>query len=321
MVGRDRDLSFMRLPEGRCSANTGVLAELLYPLVRPVNMVLMLPLAFSSNAFKKNTLSEAIQSIGQIGYAGVELMADLHHAWPTTFDAPRRRQTARQLSDLGLVISNVNAFTCFVHGDTYHPTWIEHDPQQVQIRVDHTRRCLEMAQEFGARTLSIQPGGPMIGMGLTRQQGLDRFAEALSRCLDSARQTGVILAVEPEPGLLIQTAEEYLDFKNRYFPDEPMIRMNCDIGHLFCVGDDPASVIRAMPQQIAHVHLEDIGANHVHQHLTPGRGVIDFVAIFEALEEIAYAGWVTVELYPYESTAAGVARSAFDHLQRLLQRD
>ena len=51
-------------------------------------------LAFSTNAFKKNTLDEAIDAIGGIGYAGVELMADLHHAYPPTMDASRRRRTA-----------------------------------------------------------------------------------------------------------------------------------------------------------------------------------------------------------------------------------
>ena len=69
-----------------------------------------------------------------------------------------------------------------------------------------------------------------------------------------------------------------------------------------------------MPEEIAHVHLEDIGANRVHQHLVPGKGSIDFVALFAALDEIGYGGWVTVELYPYETTAAGVAKAAFDRL-------
>ncbi len=275
----------------------------------------MRKLAFSSNAFKKNTLAEAIDAIGGIGYVGVELMADLHHAWPPTFDAARRRDTARQLADRGLVVSNVNAFTCFVHGDTYHPTWIEPDPKQVQVRIDHTNRSLELAQQFGVRTLSIQPGGPTIGRSITRREAEDQFAESLSRCVDTARATGVIIAIEPEPGLLIQTAQEYLDFKLRYFRDEPMIKMNCDIGHLFCVGDDPASVIRTMPEHVAHVHLEDIGANHVHQHLTPGRGVIDFRSIFDAMNAVNYSGWTTVELYPYETTAAGVAKAAWEHLQ------
>lgn len=277
----------------------------------------MRKLAFSSNAFKKNTLADAIDAIGGIGYVGVELMADLHHAWPPTFDSARRRDTARQLADRGLVVSNVNAFTCFVHGDTYHPTWIEPDPKQVQIRIDHTNRSLELAQQFGVRTLSIQPGGPTIGRSITRREAEDQFAESLSKCVGTARATGVIIAIEPEPGLLIQTAQEYLDFKLRYFRDEPMIKMNCDIGHLFCVGDDPATVIRSMPEHVAHVHLEDIGANHVHQHLTPGRGVIDFRSIFDAMNAVNYAGWTTVELYPYETTAAGVARAAWEHLQNI----
>ncbi len=291
------------------------------PLVARVGVsrtiVAMRKLAFSSNAFKKNTLTEAIDSIGGIGYVGVELMADLHHAWPPTFDAPRRRDTRKQLSDRGLVVSNVNAFTCFVHGDTYHPTWIENDAKQVQIRIDHTIRSLEMSQEFGVKTLSIQPGGPTIGTTLTREQAEERFAESLSKCIATARSSGVVIGIEPEPGLLIQTAQEYLDFKLRFFGDEPMVKMNCDIGHLFCVGDDPASVIRSMPEHVAHVHLDDIGANHVHQHLTPGKGVIDFKAIFAALDAIHYDGWTTVELYPYETTAAGVAKAAWEHLRGL----
>jgi sugar phosphate isomerase/epimerase len=273
-------------------------------------------LAFSSNAFKKNTLSEAISSLGAIGYSAVELMADLHHAWPPTFDVRRRAETKRQLADLGMVVSNVNAFTCFVQDDTYHPTWIENDPKQLQIRIDHTNRSLELAAEFGVKTVSIQPGGPMIGQNFSYDEGGRRFAESLAQCVDTARKTGVVLAIEPEPGLLIQTAGEYLDFKNRYFADEPLVKMNCDCGHLFCVGDDPAAVIRQLSPHIAHVHLEDIGKNRVHQHLTPGKGAIDFPAIFAALDQTHYTGWTTVELYPYETTAAGVAKAAWDYLEQ-----
>ena len=274
-----------------------------------------MPLSFSTNAFKKNTLAESIDQLGDIGYGGVELMADLHHAWPATFDAHRRRETARQLADRGMIVSNVNAFTCFVLGDTYHPTWITADLGRRQQRIDHTRRCLEMAAEFECHTVSIQPGGPMIGTGLSYAQAGERFAEALSDCLTAARAAGVTIAVEPEPGLLIQTADEYRVWKQAFFASEPCVKMNCDAGHLFCVGDDPAGVIRQMPEQIAHVHLEDIGANHVHQHLTPGRGVMDFAAIFSALRDVGYTGQTTVELYPYETTAAGVARAAWEHLR------
>ena len=276
-------------------------------------------LAFSTNAFKKNTLDEAIDFIAGIGYGGVELMADLHHAYPPVMDAARRSQVKQHLAADHLPVSNVNAFTLFACGDTYHPTWIESDPAKRQLRIDHTLRCIDLAAEFGARTISLQPGGPLIGRAdLTPDTAAELFAQGISQVLPRAREKDLILAIEPEPGLLIESSAEYLDFKTRFFKNEPHVLMNCDLGHLFCVGDDPADVIRTHADHIAHVHLEDIGKNRVHQHLTPGKGVIDFGEIFCALDDIRYQGWATVELYPYETTAAGVAKMAFEHLRPML---
>jgi len=278
----------------------------------------MRKLAFSTNAFKKNTLEEAISAIAEAGYAGVELMADVPHAYPLPLQAEVRTSLQRQIQSLGLAISNINGFTLFAAGDTYHPSWIENSEEKRNLRIQHTARCIELAAEMNCRTVSLQPGGPMIGTSLTKQTGYERFADGLSRLLPLAEKLDITLAVEPEPGLLIQTAAEYLEFKQAYFATDSKIKMNCDIGHLFCVSEDPAQIIRSMPDQIAHVHLEDIGANRVHQHLCPGKGAIDFGSIFAALDEIQYAGWVTVELYPYETTAAGVAKTAFQYLKPLL---
>jgi sugar phosphate isomerase/epimerase len=280
----------------------------------------MINLAFSTNAFKKNTLDEAIDAIATIGYRGVELMADLHHAYPPAMDEARRAHTRRRIAQPGLIVSNVNAFTLFACGDTYHPTWIEDDPAARQRRIDHTLASVELAAQFGAKTVSLQPGGPMIGTTLTRERAGELYAEGLSKVVPLAKRLGVTLAVEPEPGLFIQTSDEYLEFKNRYFKHEDAVRMNCDIGHLFCVGDDPAAVIRHLPEHVAHVHLEDIGKNRVHQHLTPGKGVIDFLEIFRALEDVGYTGWTTVELYPYETTAGGVAKKAYEHLLPMIEK-
>ncbi len=277
----------------------------------------MIKLAFSTNAFKKNTLEDAIRAIAEIGYRGVELMADVPHAYPPDMPPERRKAVAHLIASRGLGVSNVNAFTLFAAGDTYHPTWIEDDPKQRDLRVIHTLASLELAREFGAKTVSLQPGGPLIGTGLSRKQAGERFTEGLSKVLPLAQEYQVTLAIEPEPGLFIETAHEYLEFARDYFPNEKWIRMNCDIGHLFCVGENPAEVIRTMPEHVAHVHLEDIGKNRVHQHLTPGKGAIDFAAVFDALGAVGYGGWVTVELYPYETTAAGVARLAYEHLETI----
>jgi sugar phosphate isomerase/epimerase len=277
----------------------------------------MKKLAFSTNAFKKTSIEEAIDSIAAAGYAGVELMADVPHAYPPSLDSARRMDLKHRIARLGLSVSNINAFTLFALGDTYHPTWIEDHERKRELRIEHTMACMEFAAEMECRTVSLQPGGPLIGMALDRPAAERRFADGLERLLPLAERLGVVLAVEPEPGLLIESSGEYRQFKKAFFHDENCIRMNCDIGHLYCVGEDPAEVIRSLPEDIAHVHLEDIGANRVHQHLAPGKGAIDFGAVFGALEKIGFGGWVTVELYPYEATAAEVARSAMKYLREI----
>src|SRR5689334_5933947 len=136
----------------------------------------MKSLSFSTNAFKQNSLGEAIDAIASIGYTGVELMPDVPHAYPATFDAARRARLQQQIRDLGLIVSNINAFTLFACGDTYHPTWIEEDASLRQMRIDHTSGAIELAHDFECTTISLQPGGPLIGTSCSRQLAGERFA-------------------------------------------------------------------------------------------------------------------------------------------------
>jgi sugar phosphate isomerase/epimerase len=275
-------------------------------------------LAFSTNAYKSSTFEEAVASIARLGYAGCEVMADQPHLVPTELGDAGRRRVAATLVDRRLACSNVNAFTGFFAGDTYRPTWINGDVEARQTRIRHTLASIELAAELQAPTVSLQPGGPTINEHCSPAEAAGRFADGLHEVLPRAQELGVTLAVEPEPGLLLESAAEYLAFKRQFFVGEPRIKMNCDLGHAFCVGENPATLIREHPEEIAHVHLEDIAASRVHQHLVPGDGALDFPGIFAALEEINYGGWVTVELYPFEDDAEAVARRALDHLRPLL---
>ena len=138
-------------------------------------------LAFSTNAFKQHTLEEAVEAIAAIGYSGVEIMADVPHALPADMPAERLAALKRRLARLGLAVSNVNAFTLFAEGDTYHPTWIEDDARLVRRRVAHTLAAIRLAAELGSPTVSIQPGGPMAD-DARRGEYLQRFTDGLAPC-------------------------------------------------------------------------------------------------------------------------------------------
>lgn len=268
-------------------------------------------LAFSTNAFKKTTLENAIDVIASIGYNGVEVMADVPHAYPPDMPADRTERVRKQIVSRGMSVSNVNAFTLFADGDTYHPTWIEDDLRLVAKRVTHTKNAIRMTAALGGKTISLQPGGPL--GTLDREEALRRYQAGLEECLPLAQELGITLMVEPEPGLLIQYSHECVAFLQRV--NHPNLKMNCDLGHFYCVEEDPAQVVRECAAYIAHIHLEDIKENRVHQHRIPGEGAMDWAGIFDAMRTIRYSGWVTVELYPYETTAEEAARRAFEYLK------
>ena len=97
--------------------------------------------------------------------------------------------------------------------------------------------------------------------------------------------------------------------------DSDFVKLNFDIGHFFCVKEDPAELVLKLEHYIEHVHLEDISKDRVHNHLIPGRGSIDFQKILTNLEKIGYEGFITVELYPYLKEPEKAAREALNHLK------
>jgi sugar phosphate isomerase/epimerase len=48
--------------------------------------------------------------------------------------------------------------------------------------------------------------------------------------------------------------------------------------------------------------------------LIPGKGSIDFRSVFDAMDDIGYQGFVTVELYPYQDNPVDAAKEAYNYL-------
>jgi sugar phosphate isomerase/epimerase len=271
--------------------------------------------AFSTNAYLKYSFAEAARRVAQIGYHGIEVMADVPHAWPAGLLEEQRDEIRQVLLEHRLEITNVNAFMMNAIGDArqkyWHPSWIEPDPNYRRIRIDHTMRSLTLAREIGARSITTEPGGP-VQPSESWSGALDRFVEALGPVSEHAEREGILLLIEPEPGLLIENSEQFLEFMDRI--DSPAIGLNFDIGHFYCVGDEPAQAIRRLAPYIRHFHLEDIAATRIHHHLIPGDGAIDFKGVFDAIREIDYRGWITIELYPYVDEPDRAARTALERV-------
>jgi sugar phosphate isomerase/epimerase len=268
-------------------------------------------LAYSSNAYQRFSIEETITRIAAIGYAGMELLADVPHAWPAGLLEERKQAIRDCLARHRMAISNMNAFMMNAVADPrqpyWHPSWIEPDANYRAIRREHTRRALRLARELGAPSIQTEPGGPL-PPGQSWRAAADTFYEEIMPCVELAGELQVLLLIEPEPGLLIETFEQYLEFAGRI--DSPWLGLNFDIGHAFCVCQEPQQWIARMAPHTKHYHIEDIAATRRHAHLVPGEGAIDFKAVLREIAASGYQGWVTVELYPYIDDPDAAGREA-----------
>lgn len=272
-------------------------------------------LAFSSNAYMHFSIEDTIRKIAELGYAGIEILADVPHAWPSFLLEERKQSIRDQLAKHGLTIANINAFMMNAVADPrqpyWHPGWTDPDPHYRAIRREHTKRALHLAQEIGARNLTTEPGG-FLFPGQSWEEGARLFYEEIMPCVEVAEKLGVLLLIEPEPELLIEKFDQYLQFAERV--QSPWIGLNFDIGHAYCVGEDPQDWVARMAPYTKHYHFEDIAATRVHKHLIPGHGAIDFEATLAAIQRTGYDGWITVELYPYIANPDDAAREAKEYL-------
>src|SRR5690349_10666955 len=157
-------------------------------------------LAFSSNAYLNHPLDETLARLAGFGYRGVEVLADVPHAWPAGLLPAQRRAMRAMIERTGLAISNINAFMMNAVADPrqpyWHPAWNEPYAPYRSIRREHTIRALELARDLGAPNITTEPGGPAFP-GQSREQALDLFYEELMPCVDAAARLEVPLLIEP----------------------------------------------------------------------------------------------------------------------------
>lgn len=271
--------------------------------------------AFSSNAFTNFSLIDSITQISQVGYKGVEIMCDKPHAYPPDLDDALISEIKKNLESNDILISNLNAFTLFAIGDTYHPSWIEPVPHDRQERINHTKNCIELASKLGAKTISVEPGGPYNPSYPNLGKLYTTFENGINKVLPLAEKNKVKILIEPEPGLLIQTSKEFLEFIKNF--NSEFLKLNFDIGHFYCVKENPIDLIKELGEYIEHYHLADI-KDRIHNHLIPGLGDINIKEVLFAIRDSGYKGFVTIELYPYKDDPVGAATQSLNYVKGLI---
>src|SRR3712207_4871922 len=99
-------------------------------------------LAFSTNAYTRHALPDALRGIRSAGFEGVEILADEPHAYPGKIDEPFTASVRKALDETGLAVSNINCnctFGYWRHAPPepyFEPSLISPIPQYRRDRTD-----------------------------------------------------------------------------------------------------------------------------------------------------------------------------------------
>jgi sugar phosphate isomerase/epimerase len=222
--------------------------------------------------------------------------------------------------------------------------WGDGNPAEVQKRAaEEMMRTAQAAKSLGVRVVNSFTGSkiwpflysfPPVSDAQI-DDGFAAFADRWNPILDEFRNCGVKFALEVHPTEIafdIASAERALAAIGR----RPEFGFNFDPSHLAYQGVDYVGFIRKFSDRIYHVHMKDVywspvpteaGVFGGHtkfgdrrrfwEFRSPGRGRVDFEEIVRALNQIGYAGPLSVEWEDIGMDREHGAREAAEFVRKL----
>lgn len=244
-------------------------------------------------------LVPVLELVRRLGYDGVEV---------PVFDLDRSKWAtwARRLDDLGL-----ERTANHVIAPEYNP--VSENPLVRQRAFDHMRAVIDCCAIAGATVLA---GPHQVALGVFTGRGVTddewkRSVDHIRRVAEYANQAGVLLTEEVVNRFelyVLNTLDEAIRFVDEV--GHANCRIHLDTFHANIEEKQPGEAIRRAGKRIGYVHISENDRG------VPGSGHVRWQETFDALRDINYDGWLTVESFgnalPNLAAATKIWRPLFD---------
>ena len=220
---------------------------------------------------------QAVKDVAELGYCAYETFGHIL----VQYEQEKQGGFGAVLEQYGIPLAAAYCPTSF------------YDPTQAQEDIEKVTQWAEMARSLGATAIVLQ-AGKRSEEPYTAFRGMGEVFNEIGR---RARDMGMVTAIHPHTGTLIETRAEIDAILGTVDPE--LVGFAPDTGQIAKGGADPVATLRDHKALLRHIHLKDYGGGKptgYAGYVPIGSGVIDMPAIFEILDQVSFDGWVMVEL-------------------------
>jgi len=269
--------------------------------------------AICNETFENWPHQRVVEFVAECGYTGLEIAPFTIATYVTDISAARRTELRSQAERAGLQILGLHWLLAKTEG--LHLT--TPDAGVRRKTADYLGELARFCADLGGNVLVLgSPKQRNVLPGVTRQQAFDNAAEVLEKMLPVLEKTGVRVALEPlapvETNFMTHAAEA-MELVRRI--DAPQIQLLLDCKAMTGGEQQPIpDVIRRHHAAMIHFHANDPNLQG------PGFGDLDFVPVFQALKDVAYRGWISVEVFDYAPGAERLARESLRYMRQCAKK-
>ena len=279
------------------------------------------PIGVIIDSFRVDTKS-AILKAAEIGADGIQMYAAWGENAPENLTKEKRRELLDFVKSNGLRFSAL----CGDLGMGFHHK--ELNPQLIE----RSKRILDLAKDLETDIVTTHIGVVPEDKSIERYTIMQEACFELSAYADSI---GSHFAIEtgPETSKVLKGFLDSLGSRG--------VAVNLDPANLvMVVGDDPVEAVHNLKDYIVHTHAkdgvmlertkpeyiygviqrpEDVAGISFFKEVPLGEGGVDFKAYLNALDEIGYRGFLTIEREVGENPAADIQKAA-NYLKSIIEK-
>jgi len=265
--------------------------------------------ALCNEMFQDRPMAEVAATVRKLGYHGLEIAPFTLAASATEVTPAKRRQTRQAIEDEGLEC--VGLHWLFAGPAGLHMT--TPDEKTWTHTRDYLSALLDLCRDLGGSVLVLgSPKQRSVIEGQTYSGAWQRAADLLGSVLDKARDLGLTICLEPLSSAetnFVNTVAEGMKMVRQL--NHPSLKIHLDVKAMCSEGRPVPDVIRSLQaDEIGHFHVNDANL------YGPGMGDVDYAPIAEAIKEVGWDKWLSVEVFKYDPDPETIARQSIDYLRR-----